>query len=167
MKDGYRFTFSGILLCCLLPGVLMLPALAFAAADNLLDGAGLSARLDKTTEYQLLDARGAEARRNLPLAFSTRYQPLMPVKKGLVFVVADSDEAALEIAANIPAEGRTVYAVKGGAEVWKQVQSSTATTVRHDFVVPKGTCDLGKPSLQIKVNPDTKVRTPTQKTDKK
>jgi len=148
-------------------GLLMLPALAFAAADMLLDAAGLTAKLDKTAEYQLLDARGAEAQRNVQLAFSTRYQPLMAVKKGLVFIVADSDEAALEIAASIPAEGRTVYAVKGGAEAWKQVQSKSVTAVKHDFVVPKGTCELGKPSLHIKADSGTKASAPAQKVDKK
>jgi hypothetical protein len=130
--------------------LLLVPVLSLAASDILLNEADLAAKVGKEPNCQLLDARSAEARRAVPLAFSTRYEKNMPIKKGLVFVVADSDAAALEIAQAIPAASdRSVFAVKGGADAWKRVQAKTATAVAPAFVVPKGTCELGTPSLKI------------------
>jgi hypothetical protein len=130
--------------------LLALPALSLAADDLLLDEISLEKKVGREPNCQLLDGRSAEARRLAPLAFSVRYEKTVAVKKGLVFIVADSDEAALEIARAIPADaGRSVYAVKGGADAWKRVQSKTATAVAPGFVVPKGTCDLGAPSLKF------------------
>ncbi|MBI5891559.1 MAG: hypothetical protein HZB47_12970 [Nitrosomonadales bacterium] len=131
--------------------LLIVPTLSLAANDLLLNEDSLAARIAKEPNCQLLDARSAEAQRLSPLAFSTRYDKTAPVRRGLVFVVADSDEAALEIVRSIPADaGRSVYAVQGGADAWKRVQSETATAIEPtSFVVPKGTCDLGKPSLKF------------------
>ena len=131
--------------------LLILPMLGFAASDLLLNEADLAAKIGKESNCQLLDARSAEARQSAPLAFSTRYEKAMPVRKGLVFVVADSDAAALEIAQSIPAGSeRSVFAVQGGADAWKRVQAKSATVVAPTgFVVPKGTCDLGAPSLKF------------------
>jgi hypothetical protein len=131
--------------------LLILPTMSFAAEDLLLNEDSLAAKIGKEPNCQLLDGRSAEARRSAPLAFSMRYQKNMAIKKGLVFVVADSDEAALEIARSIPADAeRSVFAVQGGADAWKRVQAKTATAVEPTgFVVPKGTCDLGKPSLKF------------------
>jgi hypothetical protein len=130
--------------------LLILPALSLAAGDLLLNEGSLGAKIGKEANYQLLDARSAEAQRLSPLAFSTRYEKNMPLEKGLVFVVADSDAAALEIAQSIPAgNDRSVFAVKGGADAWKRAQSKAATVVAPNFVVPKGTCELGTPSLKI------------------
>ena len=128
---------------------LMLPVLSIAS-DLLLSEDDLIAKIGKESNYQLLDARNAEAQRSTPLAFSTRYEKDMLIKKGLVFVVADNDAVALEVAQSIPANGdRSVFAVKGGADVWRQVQSRTAPVVAPAFIVPKGTCEPGVPSLRI------------------
>jgi hypothetical protein len=130
--------------------LLILPTMSLAAGDLLLNEDNLAAKIGKEPNCQLLDARSAEAQRLSPLAFSTRYEKTMPVRKGLVFLVADSDEAALEIVRSIPADAeRSVYAVKGGADAWQRVQSKLATVVAPNFVVPKGTCELGTPSLKI------------------
>lgn len=132
--------------------LLCLPALAFAAADLLLDEAAVAAQLGKTPDYQLLDARPVAAQQAVPLAFSTKYQPLMAVKKGLVFVVADTDADALKIAGSIPADGRSVFAVKGGATAWKQAVAKTPVTsaMPDNFTIPKNTCEAGKAVQELK-----------------
>lgn len=133
--------------------ILLLPALAIAAEDPLLSESALAAKLVKNSDYQLLDARSAEAQRVAPLAFSIRYQPMMPFKKGLVLVVADNDAAAAEIARAIPADpARSVYAVKGGADAWKRISEKSAppTALPDKFVIPMNTCEQGKPLQELK-----------------
>lgn len=154
----FKFLFAAILLA--------LPMLSHAANGVLLNQDAVRAELKKEPDYQLLDARGAEARRSLPLAFATRYEKSVPVKKGLVLVVADSDDAALEIARAIPVEGECrVFAVQGGADAWKQVQARLATVVTPgNFIVPKGTCDLGKPALRFDNESEKKTGKPALET---
>lgn len=133
--------------------MLLLPALAGAAEDMLLGETAVAVLLDKNPGYQLLDARNAEAQRVAPLAFSTRYQPMMPFRKGLVLVVADSDVAATEIARAIPADpGRRVHAVKGGVDAWKRIADKAAppTALPDKFVIPMNTCEQGKPLQELK-----------------
>ncbi len=135
--------------CCL--AVLMMPALCLAANDLLLGENDLAAKIEKDKDYQLLDARSAEAQRIAPIAFSTRYQTTMPIRKGLVLIVADTDAAALQIAQSIPAgSDRTVFAVKGGAEAWQRVSlnASPPSTMSNSFVIPVNTCEPGK-TLQV------------------
>lgn len=133
--------------------LLLSPVSGLAAVDLLLDEAGLSAKLDQVQDYQLLDARNAEAQRNSPIAFSTRYQKTTPIKKGLVLVVADTDAAALEIAKAIPAASDcSVFAVKGGSAAWQRVMARVPqiTSVSGSFVIPKNTCEQGKPIQELK-----------------
>jgi len=137
--------------CCLV--VLMLPTLCFAAGEQLLGDAELSIVLEKFTDYQLLDARSADAQRTSPIPFSTKYQKLMPIKDCLVLIVADTDAAALEIAQSIPANGnRNVFAVKGGAETWQNVSSNASPqfSKSDSFVIPMNTCEQGKPLQELK-----------------
>lgn len=133
--------------------LLLLPVLSFGVEGVLLDEAALSAKLDQAQDYQLLDARGAEAQRNAPIAFSTRYQSTTPVKKGLVLIVADTDAAAVAIAQSIPAASdHFVFAVKGGCDAWQRVaiKTSSAPSVSGSFVIPKNTCEQGKPIQELK-----------------
>jgi hypothetical protein len=135
--------------------LLLLPTLSFGAEGVLLDEGALSAKLDQAQDYQLLDARNAEAQRNAPIAFSTRYQSTTPVKKGLVLVVADTDAAALEIAKSISAApDRFVFAVKGGCDSWQRVmaKATPVTSMSGGFVIPKNTCEQGKPIQELKRN---------------
>jgi len=139
--------------CCL--AILMMPALCLAANDLLLGENDLAAKIEKDKDYQLLDARSAEAQRIAPIAFSTRYQAAMPIRKGLVLIVAGTDAAALEIAQSIPAgSDRTVFAVKGGAEAWQRVSlnASPPSTMSNSFVIPMNTCEPGKPLQELKRN---------------
>lgn len=139
--------------CCL--AILMLPALCLAAGGLLLGDAELSATLEKVGDYQLLDARSADAQRSAPIPFATRYQKLMPIKNCLVLIVADTDAAALEIALSIPANtDRSVFAVKGGAETWRSVSSraSPQFSMSDSFVIPMNTCEQGKPLQELKRN---------------
>ena len=135
--------------------ILMLPTLCLAAGEILLGDAELAAKLEKVRDYQLLDARNAEAQRLAPIAFSTKYQKMMPIKNGLVLIVADTDAAALKIARSIAANAdRNVFAVKGGAETWQHVSSKTSpqSSMSDSFVIPMNTCEQGKPLQELKRN---------------
>ena len=139
--------------CCL--AVLMAPAICLAADDLLLGENDLAAKIETDKDYQLLDARSADAHRIAPIAFSTRYQVIMPIKKGLVLIVADTDAAALKIAQSIPAGAdRAVFAVKGGAEAWQRVSLSASppSAMSDSFVIPMNTCEQGKPLQVLKRN---------------
>lgn len=143
------------ILRCACLAILLLPTLSFGAEGVLLEESALSAKLDQTQDYQLLDARSAEAQRNNPIAFSTRYQSTTPIKKGLVLIVADTDAAALEIAKSIPvASDRYIFAVKGGCDSWRRVMAKVplGTPVSGGFVIPKNTCEQGKPIQELKRN---------------
>ncbi|OGS90355.1 MAG: hypothetical protein A2Z95_03080 [Gallionellales bacterium GWA2_60_18] len=167
IKSGTNASILKRMLRNLGAALLLLPMLA-SAGELLLGEEDVAAKVTKEPTYQLLDARGVAARQTAPLAFSTKYEKLMPVNKGLVFVVADSDAAALEIAQSIPASSeRSVFAVKGGADAWKRVQSKSVKQVKTDFVVPKGTCEIGKPSLEIEAKHGNKSGAVEQKADKK
>ncbi len=136
--------------------LLLFPVLAFGMDDVLLDEATLSFKLGRAQDYQLLDARSAQAQRDAPIAFSTRYEPNTAVKGGLVLVVADTDAAASAIAQAIVAGGadRAVFAVKGGYDSWQRVarKSSASTSIAGGFVIPKNTCEQGKPIQELKRN---------------
>ena len=138
----------GRMLSLLVAALLLLPMMAFAGG-RLLDERDLARAIKQEADYQLLDARSAGARQLAPLAFSKRYEKDMQIDRGMVFVVADSDEEALAVARSIPAAtDRRVFAVKGGADAWKSAQSELPSVIAPTgFVVPKGTCDLGKPAL--------------------
>jgi hypothetical protein len=141
------------MLSCGCLALLLLPTLSFGAEGLLLEEDALSAKLDQAQDYQLLDARSAAAQRNIPIAFSTRYQITTPIKKGLVLIVADTDAAALEIAKSIPAASdRFVFAVKGGGQAWQRVvaKATLGTSVSGSFVIPKNTCEQGKPMQELK-----------------
>jgi hypothetical protein len=143
------------MLRCACLALILLPTLSFAAEGVLLEEGALSVKLDQVQDYQLLDARNAEAQRNAPIAFSTRYQSTTPVKKGLVLIVADTDAAALEIAKSIPAAAdRSIFAVKGGCDSWQRVmaKATPVTSMSGGFVIPKNTCEQGKPIQELKRN---------------
>jgi hypothetical protein len=139
--------------CCF--AILMLPTLCLAEGELLLGDAELAAKLEKASDYQVLDARSADAQRSAPIAFSTRYQKVMPINNCLVLIVADTDAAALEIARSIPAHAdRNVFAVKGGAKTWQHVSSKTSPqfSMSDSFVIPMNTCEQGKPLQELKRN---------------
>lgn len=135
---------------------LMFPALCFAGDNLLLDFEQLAEKIKKSSgDYQLLDARSAEAQRIAPIAFSTKYQKIMPIKKGLVLIVADTDTAALEVAQSIPVGAdRNAFAVMGGAETWRRVSSEASphSEIPDSFVIPANTCEQGKPIQELKRN---------------
>jgi len=149
--------------------LLLLSALSFAAGDLLLNEDDLAAKVAKEPNYQLLDARGAAARRSAPLPFSTKYEKNMPVKQGLVFVVADSDEAAQEIARSIPAgSDRSVFAVKGGLDAWRRVHTKDSTLAVPDhFIIPKNTCDPAGTVMKMRSNAAIKADKTATETKKK
>lgn len=137
--------------CGVFLALLMAPAVGAEAL--LLDEDALLKKVGKDQDYQLLDARNPETRQIAPLAFSTRYWINVRINKALVLIVADTDAEAVEIARSIPAAaGRAVFAVKGGFEAWQRVakKTSPAVSVSTSFVIPKNTCEQGKPIQELK-----------------
>jgi hypothetical protein len=131
----------------------MLPGLCMGAEPLLLDENALSKKIEQVEDCQLIDARDPETQRLAPLAFSTRYGINTRFNKALVLIVAETDAEAVEIAQSIPAaKGRSVFAVKGGDEAWQRVaaKASRATSVSKSFVIPKDTCEQGKPIQELK-----------------
>jgi hypothetical protein len=133
--------------------LLLLPGLSMGAEPLLLDEGALSKKVEQNQDYQLIDARNPEAQRLAPIAFSTCYRINVTFIKGLVLIVADTDADALAIARSVPAApGRSAFAVKGGFEAWQReaAKASPATSVSKDFVIPKNTCEQGKPIQELK-----------------
>lgn len=133
--------------------LLMLPGLSMGAETVLLEESALTKKIEQNQDYQLIDARSPAAQRAAPIAFSTRYGINVAITKPLVLVVADTDAEALAIAGSLPAaSGRSICAVKGGAEVWQRVASKATpvTSVSKSFVIPKNTCEQGKPIQELK-----------------
>lgn len=130
-------------------------ASSFAADVLFIEEVALLKIVSNDQDYQLMDARAPEMQQIAPLAFSTRYRLNVPITKALVLVVADTDADALEVARDIPAaEGRAVYAVKGGFETWQRVakQAASPAAASKSFVIPKNTCEQGKPIQELKRN---------------
>lgn len=148
---------------------LLLSTQGFAGGELLLNENEVAARVAKEPDYQLLDARSAAARRLTAIPFSTRYEAGMTVAKGLVFVIADSDAAALEIAQAIPADsGRSVFAVKGGLNAWRRVHTrDTTLMVPNDFIIPKNTCEPSGTVLEMKSNAAIRAGKAATETTKK
>ncbi len=133
---------------------LLLPKVCTAKDDLLLGSDELTAKIRQAEKYQLLDARNATAQRNAPIAFATKYRKTMAIKKGLILIVADTDTAAVEIARSMSGvPGRSIFAVQGGAETWRQVAAETSPPVMPDsFVIPMNTCEQGKPLQELRRN---------------
>ncbi len=133
---------------------LLLPKVCAAKDDVLLGRDEVTAKIRQTEKYQLLDARNATAQRDASIAFSTKYRKTMAIKKGLVLIVADTDTAAVEIARSISSvPGRSVFAVQGGAETWRQVAAEASPPAMPDsFVIPMNTCEQGKPLQELRRN---------------
>lgn len=132
--------------------LLMLPGLCIGAEPLLLEEGTLSKKIEQIQDYQLIDARNPEAQRIAPIAFSTCYRINVTFIKGLVLVVADTDAEAVAITQAVPAApGRSAFAVKGGAEAWQRVaaKASPVTSVSRSFVIPKNTCEQGKPIQEL------------------
>jgi hypothetical protein len=139
----------------LLLAMALASAPGFAADAQFIEEVALQKIVSKDQDYQLMDARDPEMQQIAPLAFSTRYKLNVPITKALVLVVADTDAEALEVARSIPAaEGRAVYAVKGGFEIWQRVikQAASPAAASKSFVIPKNTCEQGKPIQELKRN---------------
>lgn len=131
----------------------LLPGLSMGAEPLLLDEGAVSKKIEQVQDYQLIDARDSEMQRLAPLAFSTRYGINTRFNKSLVLIVADTDADAMEIAKSVPTvKGRSVYAVQGGDETWFRVakKASAVTSVSKTFVIPKNTCEQGKPIQELR-----------------
>lgn len=169
IKSGANLSVLKRMLCAVGVGLLLLSTLGFAAGELLLNEEEVAAKVAKEPGYQLLDARSAAARRLAAIPFSTRYEAGMSVAKGLVFVIADSDAEALEVAQAIPADSeRSVFAVQGGINAWRRVHTrDTTLTVPRDFVIPANTCEPARTVLKMKSNAALKAGKTATETKKK
>lgn len=104
----------------------------------------------------VIDARSAQARAQVaPLADARVYTEAMPLERGPVLVIADTDAAAIAVADKLEARHADVqaYAVAGGSAVLERLRqppvehSPTSTAIPYDFVIPSDTCQTG-PALQ-------------------
>lgn len=132
--------------------LMLFPIVCWGGSGVLLDETKLSALIAKESDYQLLDARSSAMQRSAPIAFSTVYRINTPISNGLVLVVADDDRTATEIAESIPAAiNRSVYAVQGGSEMWQKVitNAPASRSTSDSFVIPKNTCEQGKPIQKL------------------
>ena len=132
---------------------LALPALAQADASLKTPGA-LGPVIAMAPGVLLVDARGLEAVSQQQLQGATPYVQGMKLVPGMVVVVADSDEQAMQVAAALTQPGgQAVYALSGGAKAWQEIldeRKKSAAAVPFNFVIPHNTCQQGKPLQEYK-----------------
>lgn len=130
--------------------------ISLAQAQAVLSEAeALEAALKLEPPCCVIDARSEDNQRKLPLEDVLRYRPSMTITPtASVVVVGDNDRGALAIADALSKQhpGKTIYAVKGGAAIWKTVQHTLDETASSaaggspkglSFVIPKNTCESG------------------------
>lgn len=146
-----RLRFGAIVLVsCLIPG--------FARAEAaLLDGAQLSERMNAGESCCVVDAREEGRRKQRPVPFALTYRDGLKLRAGgFAVVLADEDGNALAIAEALAADaGKTVYAVKGGYDVWRLTPEGLARAgapriAPRSFVIPSDTCAQGAPLQEFK-----------------
>ncbi len=135
----------------------LLTAPAWAGAA-LLDGAQLAEAMKAGEPCCVIDAREEGRRKQQPIPFALVYRDGLKLgARGFALVVADDDSRALAVASSLAGQGdKTVYAVKGGYEVWRQTPAGVAsaaapeTAAPRNFVIPGDTCEHGKPLQEFK-----------------
>lgn len=135
------------------------------AAVTLRDAAALTEALKSEPPCCVVDARGADRQRKHPLAEALPYRPdLRIIPTASVIVVADRDRDALAVGAELAKKhpGKTIYAVKGGAQAWESVLKSLnapaystapGAPAGTSFVIPHNTCETGTPLQILKSKP--------------
>jgi hypothetical protein len=130
------------------------PAWAGAA---LLDAPQLAETMKAGEPCCVIDAREEGRRKQQPIPFALVYRDGLKLgAAGFAVVVADSDDKALAVAQTLGQTGKTVYAVKGGYEAWRQTPAGVASTAApetaapRNFVIPGDTCEHGKPLQEFK-----------------
>lgn len=127
-----------------------------AVADvSLRDQAALVTFLSGSTPCCVIDARSDKSRKSAPLSDTLPYRKGLKINPtGVVIVVADTDARAVEVG-NILAnssKAKDVYAVQGGVATWRAVTLSSLFASRpKSFVIPKNTCEQGKPLQELRV----------------
>lgn len=135
---------SALLLACL--------GLANVHAGALLESSTKLAPLVRAApEILLVDARSEKSRRQQLVEDATPYQKNMTVKPGLIVVVGDNNQQAMQVARRLVSHGdQTVYAVKGGAAAWLEMKNrkTLQSMMPNNFVIPHNTCEQGS-ALQV------------------
>jgi hypothetical protein len=133
--------------------VLALPALA---ETTLQDHSAIVETLKSTPPCCVVDGRSSGPRQLRPLKDAVVWQKNMQIiPTGAVVVVADDDKAALALARKIGKQfhARTVVAVKGGIDTWREVLATAQEPgMPATFVIPMNTCEQGKPLQTLRSN---------------
>lgn len=136
---------------------IILPLLAFPIASLaqalLVTADSLPKRLKTAPACCVVDARAETARQAKPLPGTLVWSPdLLPPPGGPMILIGDTDAAALDLARRVARKlkGKQVLAVQGGAEAWLQLVASGGTAA--GFVIPRNTCEQGKPLQNLRFN---------------
>lgn len=126
-----------------------LPALAGVTLE---DRATIVESLKFTPPCCVVDGRSPGPRQLRPLKDAIVWQKGVRIQPtGAIVVIADSDQEARALARHIARQfgAKTVIAVKGGFDTWRDVIVATQEPgMPATFVIPKNTCEQGTP-LQI------------------
>ncbi len=131
-------------------------ALPSAAAGVVVyDQTGLTAALARGAYCCVVDARSDSERKRDPVDQAVLYRKGLKVTpSAAVVVIADSEAEGLRIGKLVARDNQAkdVFVVKGGAGVWRASLATAqgAPPSSMTFVIPKNTCEQGKPLQSLK-----------------
>jgi hypothetical protein len=133
--------------------VLALPALA---ETTLQDRDAIVETLKSAPPCCVVDGRSSGPRLLRPLDDAVIWQKGVRINPtGAVVVIANDDKAALALARKIGKQfqAKTVVAVKGGIDTWREVLAAAQEPgMPASFVIPMNTCEQGKPLQTLRSN---------------
>lgn len=134
----------------------LLLALPAFAATSLQDRRQILDTLKSAPPCCVVDGRAPGPRQLRPLKDAVVWQKNMKIiPTGAVVVIGDDDRAALALARRIGKQfgAKTVVAVKGGIDTWRDVlAASQEPGMPATFVIPKNTCEQGTPLQTLRSN---------------
>lgn len=140
----------------LLAVLLVLLAASASAGTTLGDRGQIVEALKALPPCCVVDARAAGPRQLRPLKDAVVWgKALRIVASGTVVVIADSDAAAMAVGRQIEARfrARSVLAVKGGFDTWREVITAAQEPgMPATFVIPRNTCEQGTPLQVLRSN---------------
>jgi hypothetical protein len=135
---------------------IMSAALPAYADVTLEDRATIVESLKFTPPCCVVDGRSPGLRQLRPLKDAVVWQKGVRIQAtGAVVVIADSDQKARALARRIARQfdAKTVIAVKGGFDTWRDVTvAAQEPGMPATFVIPKNTCEQGTPLQTLRSN---------------
>ncbi len=139
--------------CRPVAALLVVWGVAAAGEVVLTDGPQLESRLKQGAPCCVLDARSDTARALLPLQDAVVFRPGLAITPtAAVVVIADDDDTALAVGRQVASDSGAaeVLAVKGGVRTWRTVRAGGEVPMPITFIIPKNTCEQGKPIQELK-----------------